>query len=370
MSDPVRTRTTGARPGQGGGQSPNGAQPTRFELLREGAGRDGIEIVHYEPRFPPGSRVERRMVQIVAALFLLSGAAGAAFVAAYIWWPDPHGNLYTPVLGTTLGLSLFFLGAGVTTWVKKLLPHEVAIEGRHDGPSAEEDQRIMGATLAHAGEETGVTRRPLLKGALALGLLPLGVVAAAPLVGALIRNPHARTDATGESRLTHTGWDPAVNTPEGQPPRLVRLIREDGTPVQPGEVSVGGQVTVFPGIPDGTSNEYADSPALLIHLREGDAEHLREHLYEMNQGSMAGNFVAYSKVCTHAGCPPSLYEQQTNRLLCPCHQSQFLTTENARPVFGPATRALPMLPIELDNEGYFVASSDFKVPVGPSFWER
>ena len=80
--------------------------------------------------------------------------------------------------------------------------------------------------------------------------------------------------------------------------------------------------------------------------------------------------MAYSKVCTHAGCPPSLFEQQTNRLLCPCHQSQFQITDNARPIFGPAARALPMLPIELDDEGYFVASADYQVPVGPSYWER
>ncbi|HLV57729.1 MAG TPA: Rieske 2Fe-2S domain-containing protein [Natronosporangium sp.] len=337
----------------------------QFELVREGALRDGIEIVHYEPRFPAGSRVERRLVRTLAALFLLGGVFGAAFVAVYVFWPDPHDQWYTPLLGITLGASLFLLGAAVIAWAKKLLPHEVAIEQRHDGPSSEEDRRIMGATLGHAAGELSVARRPLLKGAITLGLLPLGVAAAVPILGALIRDPHEKDPRTGESRLTFTGWDPRLNN--GQ---KVRLVREDGTPVRPSEVSIGGQITVFPGIPGGTTNEYADSPVLLIHLREQDAEHLREHLYEMNQGSMEGNFVAYSKICTHAGCPPSLYEQQTNRLLCPCHQSQFLITENARPIFGPAARALPMLPIELDDEGFFVASSDFKVPVGPSFWER
>ena len=85
---------------------------------------------------------------------------------------------------------------------------------------------------------------------------------------------------------------------------------------------------------------------------------------------MWGNYIAYSKICTHAGCPASLYEQQTNRLLCPCHQSQFQITDNARPIFGPATRRLPMLPLEVDEEGFFVAKSDFRVPIGPGFWER
>jgi ubiquinol-cytochrome c reductase iron-sulfur subunit len=81
------------------------------------------------------------------------------------------------------------------------------------------------------------------------------------------------------------------------------------------------------------------------------------------------NFVAYSKICTHAGCPASLYEQQTNRLLCPCHQSQFLITDQAVPIFGPATRKLPMLPLEL-QDGFLVARSDFLEPVGPAYWER
>ena len=89
-----------------------------------------------------------------------------------------------------------------------------------------------------------------------------------------------------------------------------------------------------------------------------------------NPGAMWGNYVAFSKICTHAGCPASLYEQQTNRLLCPCHQSQFQITDNARPIFGPASRRLPALPLAVDDEGFFVASSDYRETVGPDFWER
>jgi len=80
--------------------------------------------------------------------------------------------------------------------------------------------------------------------------------------------------------------------------------------------------------------------------------------------------VAYSKVCTHVGCPVALYEQQTHHLLCPCHQSQFDVTEHAKVIFGPAARPLPQLPIAVDDEGYLIAQSDFHEPVGPSFWER
>jgi ubiquinol-cytochrome c reductase iron-sulfur subunit len=353
----------------------NDPRLTRFDLVREGARRDGIDIALYEPRFEPGSRVEKRLVRGVAALFLLAGASGLAFLVAYVAWPWEYADtefsgsslqrFYTPVLGVTLGLTLFFLGAGIVSWVKKLLPHEVAIEQRHDGPSATEDQRITAATLSNVAAESGITRRPLLAGAVVLGLLPLAAVVAAPLIGGLIRDPHRPDPRTGLPRHEFTGFNPALNG--GQP---VRLVLEDGTPLRPADISVAGQVTVFPGIPGGATNQYAESPTLLIHLRQDDAEALRQNLYQVNEGSMAGNYVAYSKVCTHAGCPPSLYEQQTNHLLCPCHQSQFLITDNARPIFGPAARSLPMLPIGLDDEGYFVATQDYQVPVGPSYWER
>ena len=110
----------------------------------------------------------------------------------------------------------------------------------------------------------------------------------------------------------------------------------------------------------------ADAQTLLIHVRAGSLKLPPEKM----AGVPEGTHVAYSKICTHAGCPASLYEQQTNRLLCPCHQSQFIITDNARPIFGPASRRLPQLPIEVDAEGFFVAASDYKETVGPDFWER
>jgi ubiquinol-cytochrome c reductase iron-sulfur subunit len=339
---------------------------TRFDLVREGARRDGVEIVHYAPRFPvPGTRAEKRIERTIAMFLLLTGAASTAFVVAFVAWPwefkddSPLQRFYTPVLGVTLGLALFGIAAAVIVYGKKLLPEEVAVQDRHDGPSPRDERAFTGATLVNMGDEIGVHRRPLLKGAIALGLAPF---AAVPLValGGLINDPH------DEDMFNKTGFAPGENGEK------IRLIRENETPIRPEEISVGGQITAFPGIPHGTTNEHADSPTLLIHLRHRDAEELRRNLANVavNEGAMYGNYVAYSKICTHAGCPASLYEQQTNRLLCPCHQSQFQITDNARPIFGPATRRLPMLPIEVDDEGFFVAKSDYRVPIGPGFWER
>jgi ubiquinol-cytochrome c reductase iron-sulfur subunit len=344
----------------------NDPRLSRFDIVREGARRDDIEIVHYEHQFPvPGTKAEKRIERAIALLFLFAGAMALVFLGVYIWgdWEFQLGHTasdyFTPLLGISLGVSLLAIGFAILTWAKKLLPHEISIQDRHEAMSTDEDRQITGQTMVYMVDELGIQRRPLLKGAIALGLLPVGVVAAAPLIGGLIENPHKDP----EPFMFRTGFNPVANGGE-----KVRLTREDGTPIRPEEVSAGGQMTVFPGVPHGATNEYADSPTLLIHLRSSDAQVARENADRPN--SMWGNYVAYSKICTHAGCPASLYEQQTNKLLCPCHQSQFMITDNARPIFGPASRRLPQLPIEVDAEGFFVASSDYPETVGPDFWER
>ena len=81
-------------------------------------------------------------------------------------------------------------------------------------------------------------------------------------------------------------------------------------------------------------------------------------------------YVAYSKVCTHAGCPVGLYEQLTQQLLCPCHQSLFNVREGAQPIFGPAPRPLAQLPLYVDGAGYLRAQTGYDEPIGPGFWER
>ena len=134
-------------------------------------------------------------------------------------------------------------------------------------------------------------------------------------------------------------------------------------------------MTVFPFRESDRGNEEAlirglrasDAPVMLIRLRPEQLQTLAPPAGQEDFGY--GDYVAYSKICTHLGCPTSLYESQTNRILCPCHQSQFIATEYAKPVFGPAARPLPQLPITVNDEGYFVATGDFANPVGPAFWE-
>ena len=82
------------------------------------------------------------------------------------------------------------------------------------------------------------------------------------------------------------------------------------------------------------------------------------------------DLIAYSKICTHAGCPVGLYQAQSGLLLCPCHQSTFEVADGAKPIFGPATRSLPQLPLGTDADGYLIATGDFSAPIGPGFWDQ
>ncbi len=338
---------------------------SKEELARLGAALDGVELVEYGERYVPGSPADRRAERSVAKWFLLSALLALAFVVVFIVWPAGYQTaytgskqtlyaLFTPLLGLTLGGCVLFFGIGVIALAKKIAPHEVAVQQRHVGMSDEVDRQTLGAEIVDTVDKMGIIkRRGVLKGALALSGGALGLAILVPILGGFIKNPWVKGP---DSDLWVTLWKP-VNG------KKVRLTQLDGTPVRPSDLEAGALATVFPGVPGGA--KASDSAAMLFRLRPGSIVSIRDG----QDGFEFGDYYAYSKICTHVGCPVSLYEQQTGRILCPCHQSQFDVFDGAKPVFGPATRPLPQLPIELDDEGYFVARSDYIEPVGPGFWE-
>ena len=210
------------------------------------------------------------------------------------------------------------------------------------------DRVTAGATLVGGYHNSGLARRKLITRSLGFMAGGLGLMLIMPL-GGLIKNPNRGNP------LGTTQWAKGV-----------RLVRNDGTPIRPGDQEPGSLETVFPAVEGG--NRQADAATMLIRLRPEQVESLTPR---QGQADFAyGEYVAYSKICTHAGCPVSLYEQETSRILCPCHQSQFDVTQGAKPVFGPATRALPQLPLDVDDDGFFVAGSDYIEAVGPTYWNR
>ena len=336
------------------------------QLARLAANLDDVDVVHNPNPWPiPDTRAEKRAERAVALWFLISALCGVAFLVAFLFWPyeyvapDEPGYLvyalYTPLIGGLLGLGVLAVGVAVIQYVKKFFPDEVA-------------RRTVVAQLVQAGKDTGFARRRMILGTagLATGIfgLGLGIAAVAPLV----RNPWK---GGSDAALWHSGWRP-VNG------ETVYLRYDTGDPaeialVRPEDQEPGSMMTVFPFRESERGNEEAllegvrraDNPTMLIRLRPGTVFVPAPG----HEGLNYGDYVAYSKVCTHLGCPASLFEAQTNRILCPCHQSQFVASEYARPVFGPAARPLPQLPITVNDEGYFVATGDFDGPVGPAFWE-
>jgi ubiquinol-cytochrome c reductase iron-sulfur subunit len=365
------------------------AELSRDELVTLGAKLDGVEIVEYPDPWPvKGTRAERRAERVVSFWFILAALAAIAFIVVFIWWPwqyqDPGHqglyNLYTPMLGITLGLTILGLGAGVLTYVKKFVPHEVAVQQRHDGPSDEIDRQTLVAELADAGVRSTIARRSMIKrSAMAAGgIMGLGLVVF-PL-GGFIKNPWGKSEPP-EDTLAHTGWYEA-NGPDGKPKERVFIRKDTGDPeevslVGPEDMDAGGLQTVFPfreserNDPDAlrTALQRIDNPVMLFRFRPEDSARVIKR--KGQETFNYGDYYAYTKICSHLGCPTSLYEQQTNRILCPCHQSQFDALEYCKPVFGPAARALAQLPIAVDETtGKFYAVHDFIEPIGPGYWER
>ncbi|HVV20010.1 MAG TPA: ubiquinol-cytochrome c reductase iron-sulfur subunit [Pseudonocardiaceae bacterium] len=361
------------------------AQMSRDELVALGMKLDGVEMIEYNDPWPvKGTRAERRAERVVAFWFILAALAAIAFVVVFIAWPWQYQqpghqfwyNLYTPLLGVTLGLTVLGLGFGVLTYVKKFVPHEVAVQDRHDGQSSEVDRQTILAELFDAGNRTTIARRSLIRrSAIAAGgLMGLGLVVF-PL-GGFIKNPWSKSQAP-EDTLAHTGWyqDPAK-------PERVYLRKDTGDPhevalVSPTDMDAGGLQTVFPFRESERNDPEAlqaalqriDNPVMLIRFRPSDAARVIKRAGQENYNY--GDYYAFTKICSHLGCPVSLYEQQTNRFLCPCHQSQFNALEYCKPIFGPAARALAQLPIAVDEQtGYFYAVHDFIEPIGPGYWER
>jgi ubiquinol-cytochrome c reductase iron-sulfur subunit len=352
---------------------------SRGELVDLGNALDGVRVVSDEPA--PASvdvRGERRSRRRVTLLLLLSLLCAAAFAWAYLFWPTgyvPAGApghtaylLYTPLLGVTFFGAVGALGAAMILYVRSFYPEEVAVQQLEKGPSAERDRFTAAAALAEAGHSTGFGRRSMIRRLGLTGLGALGILGGLVAVGGLVRDPWK---ARGDAPLWTTGWKPT-----GGEPVFLRVATGDPHEIRklrPEDVEVNGMITVVP-FREGERGDVEalhaaemapDSPVMLIRLPAGAPVRPAPGRADFGWG----DHYAFSKICTHLGCPASLYDARLQIALCPCHQSQFKISEGARPIFGPAARPLPQLPITVDADGFLVARGDFADPVGPSFWE-
>ncbi|WP_214110599.1 cytochrome bc1 complex Rieske iron-sulfur subunit [Acrocarpospora catenulata] len=297
----------------------------------------------------PDEAAAKKAERWVALLFLITFLGGVAFIASYVIFQVGTVNSTAAsnlALGSSLTVALLSLASGIVIWVRRVMPKYNLIQERHLMASAPDTREYVADTFVAGANESGFVKHKLLRRTLLLAAAPLGL---APLVLLKDLGPLPGTS------LRHTVWKKGL--------RLV--VEGTGAPIRAADFnSPGGILSVVPHGYEHDLNALAKATLILIKFRPD----------QLKSGTNANwtydGIVAYSKICTHVGCPAALYEQTTHHILCPCHQSTFDATDGARVIFGPAARPLPQLPIGVDSEGYLIAQADFDVPVGPSFWER
>ncbi|MYX44300.1 Rieske 2Fe-2S domain-containing protein [Streptomyces sp. SID89] len=319
-----------------------------------------------DPGLPPhehriqdiDERAAKRSERVVALLFTVSMLATIGFIVSYVTIPNDKSVYVFPIghlsamnfaLGLTLGVALFCIGAGAVHWARTLMSDAEVADERHPIEASPEVRAKVHADFKQGAKESAIGRRPLIRNTM------LGALALVPLSGLfLLRDLGPLPKET----LRHTLW--------AKGKRLVNM--NTNQPLRPEDVAVGSLTFAMPDGLKETDEEFqteiAKAALMIVRLQPDNIKDKRE-LEWSHEG-----VVAYSKICTHVGCPISLYEQQTHHVLCPCHQSTFDLSDGARVIFGPAGHALPQLRIGVDSEGYLQALGDFEEPVGPAFWER
>jgi ubiquinol-cytochrome c reductase iron-sulfur subunit len=292
-----------------------------------------------DPRLQPAAKNPQTVERVIAAMFAVGIILVAGFGACY--WV----NAKPWTLGATMGGGLFFLGLGLVAWGKYLMPRGPFVEERHVLANSDADRDAFAAAIVERGGGV-MKRRKLLGGLLGGGLGIFSLVALFPLIRSLGPLP--------KDTLEHTDWRKGSYA-----------VDQTGRRVNVGDLAIGSIVTVFPEGKQNTDRGQAVDQTVLIRISDEDFTTQKGRETWGPKG-----YVAYSKLCTHLGCPVGLYEQQLQLLVCPCHQSMFNVTNGAIPQFGPAPRPLPQLPLYIDSDGNIRAQDDYNQAVGPGFWER
>ena len=268
---------------------------------------------------------------LVLCSFAASFAGGIGFIDAY--WTGGSNQ----ALGGWLALFMFGWGAAFVFWAHWLTAQKEAVDPREDMTPPREERE---ATLKDfcAGEHE-LERRGLLK-----WLSACGVGLFAVLFVSLFRS---------------FGFNPANKLFFDVWKRGQRLMKEDGTPVRADSLPPGTTAIVFPE--NAIGSERAQTVLIRVHPQ------LLQLPSDRADWAPGGN-LAYSRVCTHAGCVVGMYETTVHLLMCPCHQSTFDVLKAAQPTGGPAARPLAQLPLYVDDQGLLRAAGGFSEPPGPGFW--
>ncbi|HEY0415603.1 MAG TPA: Rieske (2Fe-2S) protein [Gaiellaceae bacterium] len=282
---------------------------------------------------------ERRAETVLLLLLLLVVACAVAFMVIYSFDRLAHQTQY---LGLALGGAFVVLAAACIVVANRLIVTE---ELEHPYPEREHPQEIAEVDQIVAESGSRFTRKRLVRLA---GTGAAGAIALALITPALSFGP-----AFATQKLKWTPWR-----------RGRRLVDNEGRPLHADDVVEGTFVTAYP---EGADRELLGAPLVVVRVAPGE-------LRTRHDWAPHG-IVAFSKICTHAGCAISLYRKPTfaaveprPALVCPCHYSTFDPADGGKVLFGPAGRPLPQLPLEVDAKGYLRARGNFDEPIGPSWW--
>jgi quinol---cytochrome c reductase iron-sulfur subunit len=287
--------------------------------------------------------MRRRAETIVAALLLAAAVCAVGFVAVYALGSIPHR---TQFLGLSLGLACALLAAALILFSKRLVPQDEDEEPYPLPRAHEQDEEAIEQLVSEGGAL--LTRKRLLLGSAGVAGVALGAALIAP---AASLGPILDVDG-----LFETPWG-----------RGRRLVDEAGRPLLAADVHEGSFYTAYP---EGADREQLAAPLVVIRLSPSAL-----HLPSGRRGWAPGGILAFSKICTHAGCAVALYRKPTfpavepkPALVCPCHYSTFDPAAGGTVLYGPAGRPLPQLPLSVDPAGHLRAAGNFSGPVGPAWW--
>lgn len=269
---------------------------------------------------------------LVGFFFLIAMAGGIGFLITF-WFVKNN----TQLLGGSLAVFLGGMGITAVLWARWLMRHKESVEPRHPLRSTPLAEKAAAKAFCEGVHD--VRRRKLLAW---MGFAGTGLFGT--MVLSMLRSLGMSPDKSLYSRI----WE------GGQ-----RLVTQDGKSVSLNSLEPGSTVTVFPEDQIGVER----AQTVLIRVKEDLLQMPAERA-----GWVPSGYVAYSRVCTHAGCPVGEFEAQQSVLLCPCHQSTFDVLRAAAPNGGPAARPLPQLPLYADADGTLRAGGGFTAPPGPSFW--
>ncbi|GGR01978.1 Rieske 2Fe-2S domain-containing protein [Streptomyces netropsis] len=319
-----------------------------------------------DPGLPPhehriqdiDERAAKRSERVVAFFFVLSMLATVGFIASYVTlpvdkivyiFPIGHISALNFALGMTLGVALFCIGAGAVHWARTLMSDVEHADDRHPIAAEPEVKAKVLADFKQGAEESTFGRRKLIRNTM------FGALALVPLSGVVLLRDLGPLPGT---KLRKTAWAAGK----------MLINQNTNQPLRPEDIQVGSLTFAMPeGMKEEDHDfqkEIAKAALMIVRLQPENIKDKKELDWSVD------GIVAFSKICTHVGCPISLYEQQTHHVLCPCHQSTFDLADGGRVIFGPAGHALPQLQIKVNDKGYLEAMGDFAEPVGPAYWER